>query len=143
MNFAAWNCRGAGGKAFPRIFREMIRKYDIKIMALMETRISGVKADRRVRELGFSNWIRVKATGFAGGIWVLWNGAEVSDLCLLFNSTCPLSCCKQRCYLVLAYYLCVWRYYKPQAEEFMAGVRNSCRTRCKGHGWCLGILTPF
>lgn len=77
MNIAAWNCRGAGSKSFPRILREVVRKYDIKVMALMETRISDTRADRQVRELGFTNWIRVEATGFAGGIWVLWNKADV------------------------------------------------------------------
>lgn len=77
MNVASWNCRGAGGRSFPRILKDMVRKYNINVMGLMETRISGSRADTVVRKLGFSNWLRVEAIGYAGGIWVLWNDWEV------------------------------------------------------------------
>lgn len=45
-------------------------------MGLIEPRISGQNADKVVRKLGFTNWIMVEATGYAGGIWVLWNAKE-------------------------------------------------------------------
>lgn len=31
-----------------------------------------------VRKLGFSNWIRLEATGYSSGIWVLWNEHDVA-----------------------------------------------------------------
>lgn len=71
MIVASWNCRGAGNKTFPRMVKEVKKKYAINVLGLIETRISGDRADKVVRKLGFSDWIRVEATGFAGGIWIL------------------------------------------------------------------------
>lgn len=42
------------------------------MVVLVETRISGKKADSVVRRIGFSGATRVEARGFAGGIFVLW-----------------------------------------------------------------------
>lgn len=77
MIIATWNCRGASAKSFPRLLKEIVMKYKIRIMVLLKTRVSGVKADRIMGKIGFSNWLRVEATGFAGGIWVLWNNWDV------------------------------------------------------------------
>ncbi|XP_028752651.1 uncharacterized protein LOC114712302 [Neltuma alba] len=78
MIVASWNCQGAGSKTFPRLINEVVKKYRINIMGIMEPRISGARADKVVKKMGFSNWIRVESTGYAGGIWVLWNDWEVS-----------------------------------------------------------------
>lgn len=51
----SWNCRGAGSKSFPRIFKDLIKKYNMNVMGLFGTRISGEKAEKVVRRLGFSN----------------------------------------------------------------------------------------
>ncbi|XP_028755095.1 uncharacterized protein LOC114714521 [Neltuma alba] len=74
---ATWNCRGAGGRLFSRMIKEIVIKYGINVLCLVETRISGLRADKMVRKSGFTNWIRVEASGFAGGIWVLWKDNEV------------------------------------------------------------------
>ena len=78
MIVSCWNCRGAASRSFARILHDIVKKYGINVMCLLEPRISGIKADRVVKKLGFSNWWRVEATGYAGGIWVLWNEVEVS-----------------------------------------------------------------
>lgn len=44
-----------------------------------------------LRRLGFSDWIRVEATGFAWGIWVLWNSWE-TNVDYLCSSTQFLHC---------------------------------------------------
>ncbi|XP_061370937.1 uncharacterized protein LOC133313564 [Gastrolobium bilobum] len=44
-----------------------------QILALLETRISGNKAERVVRSLGFNSFFIREAVGFSGGIWILWN----------------------------------------------------------------------
>ncbi|XP_028797607.1 uncharacterized protein LOC114753107 [Neltuma alba] len=49
---------------------------EIDVLCLLETRISGERADNVVRHLGFNNWLRLEATGFAGGIWVLWDESQ-------------------------------------------------------------------
>ncbi|XP_028769432.1 uncharacterized protein LOC114726883 [Neltuma alba] len=55
-------------------------------MGLFEMRVSEVKAEKVIRRLGFNHWIRVEATGYAGGIWVLWNEEEVSVEYLYSNT---------------------------------------------------------
>lgn len=44
------------------------------IVALLETRISGETAMKACRKIGQTNWVRVEADGFRGGIWLLWDG---------------------------------------------------------------------
>ncbi|XP_061362264.1 uncharacterized protein LOC133306016 [Gastrolobium bilobum] len=69
---------GAGKRSFPPLIRDLSHRYIIKVMALLETRLSGVMADRAIRRLGFSGHFHRDAVGFSGGIWVLWNTDEVS-----------------------------------------------------------------
>ena len=72
-----WNVCGAGSRAFLNSMFEYLRLYKPAILALFETHISGDRADEVCRKLGFSGRFRVEAHGFAGGIWVLWDAAEV------------------------------------------------------------------
>ena len=73
MIIGSWNCRGAGSQAFPIMIHDIVKKFKVDILCLLEPRISGTRADKVIRKLGFSNWIRVEACGFAGGIWLLWD----------------------------------------------------------------------
>lgn len=47
---------------------------------LLEPRVSGLTAKNIVRKLGFDNWFIEDATGFSGGIWILWSGVKVKIL---------------------------------------------------------------
>ena len=47
-----------------------IRNFDI--VAILEPKISGVKADNFIKRSGFELSQRVEAEGFARGIWILW-----------------------------------------------------------------------
>lgn len=73
MIVASWNCRGAGSQNFPSTIRNLVKDYKVGILCLLETRISGPGAEKVVRKLGFTNWIRLEASSFPGRIWVLWN----------------------------------------------------------------------
>lgn len=64
---------GAGSQSFPITVIDIVRKYNIDVLCLLEPRISGVRADTICRKLGFNNWSAVESTGFAGGIWIMWN----------------------------------------------------------------------
>lgn len=86
MNLIIWNCRGAASKTFPGRIRDLIGKNHIHILAIVETRVSGVGANKVIRKLGFNNWIRLESTGYAGGIWLLWNNFEV-DIQYIKSST--------------------------------------------------------
>ncbi|RYR03235.1 hypothetical protein Ahy_B06g082091 [Arachis hypogaea] len=41
MNIISWNCRGAGGKTFPNLIRDIRREYNANFIILLETHISG------------------------------------------------------------------------------------------------------
>ncbi|XP_019176864.1 PREDICTED: uncharacterized protein LOC109172167 [Ipomoea nil] len=81
---------GAGGRSFQRVLKNLIRTHRpnllgqrvLKILirthrpnllGLVKPKVSGTQADGICARLGFSDWIRVEAVGFSGGIWVFWN----------------------------------------------------------------------
>jgi len=81
-NIFVWNVQGAGSREVLHVLREHIRMHKPSIVALVETRISGAKAQDVCNRVGFRNWFRVEAQGFQGGIWVFWNSDE-TDLVVL------------------------------------------------------------
>lgn len=91
MIIASWNCTGAGNKNFPSIVRDLTKTERIDILCLIETRISGPRAEMVIRKMGFNNWLRLEASGFAGGIWVLWNEDDFR-LSYKFSSTQLIHC---------------------------------------------------
>ncbi|XP_031105341.1 uncharacterized protein LOC116010192 [Ipomoea triloba] len=68
-----WNCQGAGGKGFHRVLKNLIQTHRPDILGLVEPKVSGSQANVVCSKLGYSDWIRVEAVGFSGGIWVFWN----------------------------------------------------------------------
>jgi len=69
--------QGAGSASFLNTLKELIRKYDPKIMALVETKISGRQAEDVYAKIGFEGHYRVEAQGFSGGIWIFWRSQSV------------------------------------------------------------------
>lgn len=72
MSIITWNCQGALNKKLPSIVKSFISNYKVDIFVIMEPRISGRSADRVIRNLGFPHSHGIEASGFSGGIWVLW-----------------------------------------------------------------------
>lgn len=72
MSFIIWNCQGAGSKEFVRTARMFIKSHNPLIMGLLETKISGERANAICKKLNFNKWVRIEAIGFSGGIWILW-----------------------------------------------------------------------
>ncbi|KAI9081418.1 hypothetical protein K1719_036564 [Acacia pycnantha] len=68
---------------FPSIFKSFAVNYKADIFVILEPRISGTKADSVIRKLGFHNSHRVEASGFSGGIWILWSSKV--DINILTN----------------------------------------------------------
>ena len=58
--------------------KELIRKYEPKVLALVETKVSGVIADNVYRKVDFRRMHTAVALGFSGGIWVLWRDNRIS-----------------------------------------------------------------
>ncbi|KAL4326271.1 hypothetical protein GQ457_11G005490 [Hibiscus cannabinus] len=63
------------------------------IVAIMEPRISGAKADNFIRRSGFAASYRVEADGFSGGIWVLWKDSVTMDILAVSNQFIHGICC--------------------------------------------------
>ena len=76
-NVLVWNVQGAGSREFLHVLREHIHSHKPSIVAMVETRVSGPRAQNICDLVGFRNNFRVEARGFQGGIWVLWNSDEL------------------------------------------------------------------
>ncbi|XP_019166877.1 PREDICTED: uncharacterized protein LOC109162645 [Ipomoea nil] len=63
---------GAGGKPFLRALKHFIKLHKPCMLSLFEPKVSGTHANDICTKIGFSDWIRVEAVGFSGGIWVFW-----------------------------------------------------------------------
>ncbi|XP_031131901.1 uncharacterized protein LOC116033288 [Ipomoea triloba] len=68
-----WNYQGAGGRVFHRVLSNLIQTHKPTILGLVEPKVSGSQANAICSKLGFSDWVRVEAVGFSGGIWIFWN----------------------------------------------------------------------
>ncbi|KAJ6740757.1 hypothetical protein OIU79_000802 [Salix purpurea] len=78
MIVATWNVRGAGKVKCASTIKDFKKVYAIDVFAVLEPRISDSKALNVATNLGFSHYHIVDATGFSGGVWLLWNGSYVS-----------------------------------------------------------------
>nr|GMD95341.1 uncharacterized protein LOC109159904 [Ipomoea batatas] len=83
MKCIVWNCQGAGGRAFHRVFNNLIHSHKPAIVGLVEPKVSGSQANAICTKLGFPNWVRVEAVGFSGGIWVFWS--DVVNVYVLYT----------------------------------------------------------
>ncbi|XP_061361234.1 uncharacterized protein LOC133305091 [Gastrolobium bilobum] len=77
MNLCSWNCRGVGKKEFPTLVRDLKFRFNIKVLALLETKIQGNRGETIIRKLGFPKFFKQEAVGFSGGIWILWDDRDV------------------------------------------------------------------
>ena len=67
-----WNCQGVSSKGFRRTFKGFVKNYTPTMVAILEPRVSGIRADNFIRSSGFARSHRVEAVGFSRGIWLLW-----------------------------------------------------------------------
>jgi len=90
-----WNCQGAGNGQFFNTLHKLLRPYKPKILALVETKISGQHTEEARKRTGFAQYYRVEAQGYRGGIWLLWYSMEV-DLRLITSHPqfVPMEVCR-------------------------------------------------
>ena len=50
-----WNCGGSRSKALPLLIRDLVNKHDLDIFVILEPRISGEKALKRIKKTGFQD----------------------------------------------------------------------------------------
>lgn len=73
-----WNVRGAAGKDLWYAVKELKARHRVQIVVLVETRCSGISAQRAIKGMGFKFQIVEEARGMSGGIWVLWNDENIN-----------------------------------------------------------------
>ena len=78
MKLLMWNVRGAGSSAFRDHLLQHINTHKPGIVLVVETRLSGSRAVEVCESLPFTNFRIQDANTFKGGLWLLWNGAEVN-----------------------------------------------------------------
>ncbi|CAI9105145.1 OLC1v1004004C1 [Oldenlandia corymbosa var. corymbosa] len=67
----SWNIQGAGSKEVHGAFKELKNRFQPDVVAILEPRITGGKADYFVKRSRFDRSFRIEADGFFGGIWLL------------------------------------------------------------------------
>jgi len=77
LKLFVWNVRGAGSREFFSNLKEYVRIHRPALIVLLETHISGRRADDVCTRIGFQGMYRVEAQGFMGGIWLLWDPCEM------------------------------------------------------------------
>ncbi|KAF3954271.1 hypothetical protein CMV_020363 [Castanea mollissima] len=78
MKILDWNCRGAGNLNICKNFTDMVCSHRPSIAVILETRISGQRANFVSSSLSFDNVCRSDADGFRGCIWILWNARDIT-----------------------------------------------------------------
>lgn len=68
LNIISWNVQGAASKRCIRNLKNLISMHRLHILIVLEQRIAGYGATRTCKQIGFSNFFKVKTTGFSGGI---------------------------------------------------------------------------
>ncbi|KAG8503146.1 hypothetical protein CXB51_000967 [Gossypium anomalum] len=63
---------GCASSKLVRVFRDYNWEHRLDLISLLETRVSGEKANLVIAKLGFHNSHRVEAVDFSGGIWIGW-----------------------------------------------------------------------
>lgn len=56
---------------------ELLRTYKPTFIVLLEPKVSGDVADGVCKRIRRDHWCRFEAEGLSGGVWILWNKAEV------------------------------------------------------------------
>lgn len=56
-----------------RTVNNLIRFYKHVILVLLETKISGSRANEQVKKFGFSSHFRIETEGLSNGIWLFWH----------------------------------------------------------------------
>ena len=73
MNLLCWNCRGLGNAPTVQELREIAKKFAPRVLCIVETQISGERAENLKNTLGYDNSFAVNSSGRSGGLAMYWN----------------------------------------------------------------------
>ncbi|XP_061354128.1 uncharacterized protein LOC133298795 [Gastrolobium bilobum] len=77
-NAALTRNQGAVKASLGRTLKFMVDRNKASVVVLMETRTSSVISTKIMKKVNFDKVIAQEASGFAGGIWVLWDSRKVA-----------------------------------------------------------------
>lgn len=78
---------GGGRKGFLAQTLYFISKYNLDIIALIETRVNSNRAQKIIAELNLQNVLEIHPDGFYGGFWLLWKIKHVPLFMILDTIT--------------------------------------------------------
>ncbi|RYR10082.1 hypothetical protein Ahy_B05g078549 [Arachis hypogaea] len=91
MNLLAWNCRGAGGKAFSSLIRDLQKEYKVSFFILVETHLSGSRGKSMWEKFGLDGYFIEKARGHSGRVDILSHNYQMVNTKVQYeNSECWL-----------------------------------------------------
>ncbi|XP_061348216.1 uncharacterized protein LOC133293642 [Gastrolobium bilobum] len=57
MNVLIWNCRGAAKAKLKGIMKTLVRSHKVEVVVLLKPRVSGIRAQKVIQNLGYVNYI--------------------------------------------------------------------------------------
>ena len=73
MNPPSWNCRGLGTPRSVRALHNMVRRWNPRIVFLLETKSKTRCIERIKNKIGFANGLIVPNSDKSGGLALLWS----------------------------------------------------------------------
>ncbi|KAL4603668.1 hypothetical protein ACB092_10G140800 [Castanea dentata] len=73
MNLINWNCQGLGNPRSVRALQDIVRRFNPKVVFLMETKAKVRHMERIKNRMGFANGLTVPSRGRSGGLALLWD----------------------------------------------------------------------
>ena len=89
MNPISWNCRGLGNPWSVKAPHDLVRRWNPKIVFLMETKSRKNRVERIKNRIGFANGLIVPSVGRSGGILfsgqgkLIWSLKAIQDSMLM------------------------------------------------------------
>ena len=72
MNSLCWNCWWLGNPRSVHALHDMVRRWDPRIVFLLETKLRKRRMERVRDKLGFANGLVMPSQGRSGGLALLW-----------------------------------------------------------------------
>ncbi|XP_039003534.1 uncharacterized protein LOC120130342 [Hibiscus syriacus] len=89
------------------IFKLLMKSKRSDVVAILEPRISGIDVDQFIKNSDFEFSYRVEASGFSGGIWILWkNSFHITILAVsrqYIHVACSMMDGEKQCFITFVY----------------------------------------
>lgn len=80
MKMISWNIRGGGRQGFLAQRKNLIYKFNVDMLALMEILVNSNRVHKVIAIFNMHNVVEIFPEGFSGGIWLLWENSATFDV---------------------------------------------------------------